>query len=161
MLKQETVDKIVKFAEDKFEKKWSFIDTCDTISRIVLIICCCFVSSICIWFLTEIKEYTLENHLKSIMFILLDIEINLLLYFIIVYPFEKMLDGKKNEKQNILLNTELIEAKTQKIITENEFNEMCDFLSKTGLIDGNVRDFVNYHNQRKKDILNQLNKQVL
>ena len=84
------------------------------------------------------------------MFILLDIEINLLLYFIIVYPFEKMLDGKKNEKQNILLNTELIEAKTQKIITENEFNEMCDFLSKTGLIDGNVRDFVNYQINGKK-----------
>lgn len=161
MLKQETVDKLVKFAEDKFEKKWSFIDTCDTISRIVLIVCCCFVSSICIWFLTEIKEYTLENHLKSIMFILLDIEVNLLLYFVIVYPFEKMLDGKKNEKQNILLNTELIEAKTQKIITEKEFSELRDFLSKTGWIEGNVWNFVNCHNQQKKDILNQLNKQVL
>lgn len=153
MLRQETIDKFIKIVEDRFNQKWDVL-------KILTVMIILFVLGLLVLNFNTLMEYGQnikgqEMREVDLGDLLLPAFMMLVIFYLTIKKNEEMM-RKEEARKEILLKVELIDARNQNLITETEYNDLYNFLTKYNLLDKNIEYFLNYCKQQKNSILEQI-----
>lgn len=153
VLRQETIDKFIKIVEDRFNQKWQ-------ITKILTVIIVVYVLGLLVLNFNTLMEY--GQNIKGqgmrevdLGDLLLPAFMMLVIFYLTIKKNEEVL-RKEEARKEIILKVELIDVKNQNLITEEEYNDLYNFLTKYNLLDKNIEYFLNYCKQQKNSILEQI-----
>lgn len=153
MLRQETIDKFIKIVEDRFNQKWDVL-------KILTVMIILFVLGLLVLNFNTLMEYGQnikgqEMREVDLGDLLLPAFMMLVIFYLTIKKNEEVL-RKEEARKEIILKVELIDVKNQNLITEKEYNDLYNFLTKYNLLDKNIEYFLNYCKQQKNSILEQI-----